>query len=96
MRDYELTVIYPLEEDQRKAGSEKLLQDLAGAGAELVTTNEMGDRDLAYEINKRKRAHYVLYNIKIDPAKIAQVDKIFKLNSNLVKYLFIRKQGSAA
>jgi len=90
MRRYELTVIFPLEEDQHRAGREQLQNDLAANGAEIEKTDEMGDRDLAYEIKKRTRGKYVLLTIKADPAKITVLDRIFKLNANLLKYLFVR------
>jgi len=90
MRRYELTVIFPLEEDQHRAGREQLLSDLAANGVEIEKTDEIGDRDLAYEVKKKKRGKYVLLLIKADPAKITVLDRIFKLNSNLLKYLFVR------
>jgi len=90
MRRYELTVIFPLEEDQHRAGREHLLSDLAANGVEIEKTDEIGDRDLAYEVKKRKRGKYVLLLIKADPAKIIVLDRIFKLNGNLLKYLFVR------
>ena len=90
MRQYELTVIFPLEEDLHQAGREKLLADLQTHGAEIEKTEETGDRDLAYEIKKRRRGRYVLFILKLDPAKIVTLDRIFKLNSNLLKYLFVR------
>jgi len=90
MRQYELTVIFPLEEDLYKAGRETVLADLAAQGTEIVKTDETGDRDLAYEINKRKRARYVLFTLKADPAKISALDRIFKLNANLLRYLFVK------
>jgi small subunit ribosomal protein S6 len=90
MRQYELTVIFPLEDDQHKAGREQLLADLAANGVEIEKTDETGDRDLAYEIKKRKRGKYVLFTIKADPVKITVLDRIFKLNANLLKYLFVR------
>jgi small subunit ribosomal protein S6 len=89
MRNYELVVIFPLEEDQHKAGREKLLTDLGGNGVEIEKTEEIGDRDLAYEVKKRKRGKYVLFTIRSDPAKIVILDRIFKLNTNLLKYLFV-------
>ena len=89
MRHYELVVIFPLEEDQHKAGREKLLTDLGSNGVEIEKTEELGDKDLAYEVKKRKRGKYVLFNIRSDPAKIVILDRIFKLNSNLLKYLFV-------
>ena len=89
MRQYELMVIFPLEEDQHKAGREQLLTDLGNNGVEIEKTDEIGDRDLTYEIKKRRRGKYVLFTIKADPAKITTMDRIFKLNANLLKYLFV-------
>jgi small subunit ribosomal protein S6 len=85
-------VIFPLEEDQHRAGRELLLSDLAANGVEIEKTDELGDRDLTYEIKKRKRGKYVLLVIKSDPEKIAVLDRIFKLNGNLLKYLFVRAE----
>ena len=93
MRQYELMVIFPLEEDQHKAGREKLLTDLGNNGAEIEKTDEVGDRDLAYEIQKRRRGKYVLFTIKANPSSIINLDRIFKLNSNLLKYLFVNIEG---
>jgi small subunit ribosomal protein S6 len=89
MRRYELTVILPLEEDQSKAGREQLLADLSAQGAEIEKTDEVGDRDLAYDIKKRSRGRYVLFTLKLEPAKVAVLDRVFKLNANLLKYLFV-------
>ncbi|MDR0403040.1 MAG: 30S ribosomal protein S6 [Treponema sp.] len=90
MRQYELTVIFPLEEDLYQAGRETVLADLAAQGAEIIKTDETGDRDLAYEIKKRRRGRYVLFTLKLYPEKIRELDRIFKLNSNLLRYLFVR------
>jgi small subunit ribosomal protein S6 len=89
MRQYELTVIFPLEEDQNKPGRELVLADLAAHGVEIVKTDETGDRDLAYPIKKRARGRYVLFTIKADPAKIVHLDRAFKLNMNILKFLFV-------
>ena len=90
MRQYELTVIFPVEEDQHKPGRERLLTDLGNNGVEIVKTDEIGDRDLAYEVKKKRRGKYVLFVIKADPEKVAVLDRIFKLNLNLLKYLFVK------
>ena len=79
-----------MEEDQHRAGREHLLSDLAANGVEIEKTDEMGDRTLAYEIKKKKQGKYVLLTIKADPAKITVLDRIFKLNAGLLKYLFVR------
>jgi small subunit ribosomal protein S6 len=90
MRQYELVVIFPLEEDQHRAGRDQVLSDLGTHGATVEKTDEMGDRDLAYEIKKRRRGKYVLFTVRAEPDKIAHLDRIFKLNANLLKYQFVR------
>jgi len=92
MRQYELTVIFPLEEDQHKQGREQLLTDLGNNGIEIIKTDELGDKDLAYEVKKRKRGKYVLFIIKASPEKITVLERIFKLNANLLKFLFVRME----
>jgi small subunit ribosomal protein S6 len=89
MRQYELTVIFPVEDDQHKAGRERLLNDLNENGVTIEKTDEIGDRDMAYEIKRRKRGKYVLFTIKANPEKIVTLDRAFKLNANLLKYLFV-------
>jgi small subunit ribosomal protein S6 len=82
-------VIFPLEEDLHKAGREQLLSDLSNHGAEIEKTNEVGDKDLAYEVKKRTRGKYVLFTLRLEPREVAVLDKLFKLNVNLLKYLFV-------
>jgi small subunit ribosomal protein S6 len=93
MRKYELMTIFPVEDDQRAAGQEKFLADIAQAGMQIEKTDDLGDKDLAYEIGKRRRGRYVLYHILAEPTTLKDVDKVFKLNANLVRYLFVRKDG---
>jgi len=83
-------VIFPMEEDQHKAGRDTLLSDLQANGVEIEKTDEIGERALAFEVKKRNRGRYVLLVIKSDPSKITNLDRIFKLNANLLKYLFVR------
>jgi small subunit ribosomal protein S6 len=92
MRQYELMVVFPLEEDQYQAGRELLLSDLAANGAGIEKTDEIGDRDLAYEVKKRRRGRYALFTLRLDPAALVTLDRIFKLNANILKYLFVRTE----
>ncbi|MDR0540220.1 MAG: 30S ribosomal protein S6 [Spirochaetaceae bacterium] len=89
MRQYELVAIFPIEEEQHNSGREKILADLSGAGVQVEKTDELGDRNFAYEINKRRRGKYVIFTINAEPQAIAALDKTFKLNSNLIRYLFV-------
>ncbi|MDR0487565.1 MAG: 30S ribosomal protein S6, partial [Treponema sp.] len=68
----------------------------AANGVEIEKTDELGDRDLTYEIKKRKRGRYVLLTIKAGPDKLTNLDRVFKLNANLLKYLFVRIEEQGA
>jgi small subunit ribosomal protein S6 len=82
--------VFPVEEELYQAGRQKFNADLEGSGVVIEKVDEMGDRDLAYEVQKRRRGKYLLWTVKLDGTKIANLDKQFKLNSNLLKYLFVK------
>ena len=90
MRKYELMTIFPLEEELSKTALEAVRQTLASFGAEVESEEPFGDRDLAYEIKKRKKGRFILFNINVNPAKILEIDRQFKLNTNLLKFMFVR------
>ena len=59
-------------------------------GVEIEKEESYGDRDLCYEVKKQKRGRFLLFIIKANPSKIVEVDRQFKLNSNLLKFMFVK------
>lgn len=90
MRKYELMVVFPIEDDQFKAGAEGVRKVLADFGAQIISEEPYGDRDLTYEIKKRSRGRYMLFNLNSSPEKIVEMDRQFKLNTNVLTFLFVR------
>ncbi|MBP5602983.1 MAG: 30S ribosomal protein S6 [Treponema sp.] len=90
MKKYELMTIFPLEDEKSKKGAEDVKGTLTKFGAEIEEEKPFGDRDLTYEIKKQKRGRFVLYTMKLNPSKITDIDKEFKINMNLLKYQFVR------
>lgn len=90
MKKYELMAIFPLEEEKSKKGAEDVKGTLTKFGAEIEEEKPFGDRDLTYEIKKQKRGRFVLFTMKLNPGKITEIDKEFKINMNLLKYQFVR------
>ena len=90
MKKYELMAIFPLEEEKSKKGADDVKGTLTKYGEEIEEEKPFGDRDLTYEIKKQKRGRFVLYTMKLNPGKIAEIDKDFKINMNLLKYQFVR------
>ena len=89
MKKYELMTIYPLDDEKSKKGAEDVRNTLASFSAEIEKEDAFGDRDLTYQINKQKRGRFVLYTMKLNPSKIAEIEKAFKINTNLLKYQFV-------
>ena len=90
MKKYELMTIFPLEDEKSKKGAEDVKGTLTKFGAEIEEEKQFGDRDLTYEIKKQTRGRFVLYTMKLNPSKITDIDKEFKINMNLLKYQFVR------
>ena len=91
MRNYELMVVFPLEEDKFKELSEAVRSVLKENGAQITSEEPYGDRDLAYEIKKHKRGRYLLFNVSAAPDKIVEIDRQIKLVQGILTWLFIRK-----
>lgn len=92
MRTYELVAVFHSEEEPFKLGKDSVLAELQKHGAVVAKEDDMGDRQLAYEIKKKKRGHYWLYTLQLDSAGIPHIERNFHLNPNLLKFLFVRKE----
>jgi small subunit ribosomal protein S6 len=57
---------------------------------EVTKTEFCGLRFLAYQIKKNKRGHYVLLNIAAEPHKIEEIERRFRLNEDIIRFLIVR------
>lgn len=92
MRQYELVTIFNSEDELFKKGKDSVQTELVRQGAVIVKEDDMGDRQLAYEIGKKARGHYWLYTLDFEPDKILPTERSFRLNPDIIKYLFVRKE----
>ena len=96
MRKYELMTVFPLDEEKSKKGADDVRSVLSEFGAEIEKEEPFGDRDLTYEIKKQKRGRFILFTMKLNPAKIIEINKQFRLNVNMLKYLFVKLDDKEA
>ena len=89
MRKYELMTVFPLDEEKSKKGADDVRSVLSEFGAEIEKEEPFGDRDLTYEIKKQKRGRFILFTMKLNPAKIVEINKQFKLNVSFVVCLLV-------
>ena len=90
MRKYELMTIYPAVDDKFKAGLDAVRSVLTEFGATIEKEEPYGDRDLTYEVKKQNRGRFLLLTVNANPAKLVDIDRQFKLNNDLLKYLFVK------
>jgi small subunit ribosomal protein S6 len=92
MRVYEAVLIFRPDGEPQAAGREFVKNLFSSTGCKVLKEEEMGDRPLAYQIKKAKRGVYVFYEMESDPQNIHALDKALKLRSEILKYLFTRKE----
>lgn len=92
MKKYELMYILKasLEEEARKAEIEKLNKLFEDFGAKVLKTDEtLGLRDLAYSIKGETKGYYVVLKLEMNDTKaVNEFDRLSKINSNVIRYLF--------
>lgn len=94
MNKYEtLYIIKPtVEEEARKALIEKFSEIIASEGT-VESVEEIGMRKLAYEINYISEGYYVLVNFQAQPSLPAELERNFKINENIMRYIVIKKES---
>lgn len=59
-------------------------------GGEVSKTEFCGLRNLAYRIKKNRKGHYVLMNVHSSPAGIAEMERLMKINENILRHISVR------
>ncbi len=95
MNCYEtLFVIKPtLTEQEISAQIAKVKEVLEKENAQLIATDDMGMRKLAYSVAKQNRGYYTVLYYKAEGTKIAEIERNLKINEDVIKFLTV-KYGS--
>lgn len=92
MNIYEVTFILRPEDEFLAAGKEFLKELFSKENCKVLKEEDMGSRQLAYDIKKNDRGHYLFFELEAEPDSISSLDKSLKLRSEILKYLFLRKE----
>jgi len=92
MNCYEtLFVVKPtLTEEEIAAQIAKVKDVLAKVEAELVATDDMGMRKLAYPVEKNNRGYYTVLYYKANGEAIAEIERNLKINEEVIKFLTVK------
>ena len=92
MTKYEIMfIVQPnLEEEALKKVVKSLEKTLTSNNAVITLSKELGQKELAYEIEKSKSGYYFLYNIEAKNDKaVKEFDRVALINENVIRHLII-------
>ncbi len=94
MNNYEIMFIVKpdMEEAEIKKTADSLKKVLTDNKAKIVEEKAMGQRDLAYEINKFKTGYYFLFVVESESAAIEEFNRVVGINENVLRHLVIKKE----
>ena len=86
-----LFVVKPTLTDEETAAQIAKIKDvLAKEGAELVATNDMGMRKLAYAVEKHNRGYYTVLFYKAEGTVINELERNLKISEDVIKFLTVK------
>ena len=88
MRHYEiLLLIHPDQSNQVSAMLDRYQAIIDKGAGKIHRQEDWGKLQLAYQINKLHKAHYVLLNIECENATLAELSNAFKFNDAVIRNL---------
>lgn len=92
MNKYEIMFIVKpdLEESNIKAVVDSMKKVVEAEGAKILEIKEMGQRELAYEINKYKMGYYFLFVIESDHSTVKEFNRVALINENIIRHLIVK------
>jgi small subunit ribosomal protein S6 len=92
MNKYEITFIVKsdMEEAEIKKTAEAMKKVLTDKSAKILEEKVMGQRELAYEINKMKTGYYFLYVVEADSDTVKEFNRVSGINENLLRHLIVK------
>ena len=96
MRQYETTFILRpnLGEDQFTEIIERTCSIITDDGGVIIDTDRWGIKRLAYEINKEVQGYYVCLNYAAPGTTIAELERIFRIDDRVLRFLTIKLADS--
>jgi small subunit ribosomal protein S6 len=92
MRHYEtIFIASPVLTDEQADELVKQFEGIiAEQGGELLKTDKWGRKKLAYDVQKFSEGYYTLFEMNAGPKLIAELERRFRNNDSVIKYLSVR------
>jgi small subunit ribosomal protein S6 len=95
MRHYEIVLmIHPDQSEQVSAMVERYKGIVTASGGKVHRHEDWGRRQMAFQIQKLSKAHYVCLNVECGEAVMAELEHAFKFNDAVLRHLTVRRPGA--
>ena len=92
MNKYEAVII--IDSDLTEESSKEVIskfEEIINNNGNVTRVDDIGIKKLAYKINNRDKGHYVLYEFEADSEFISELQRVFRITEEVLKYITIRK-----
>jgi small subunit ribosomal protein S6 len=92
MRHYEIVLlVHPDQSEQVPAMLERYKGLITTGGGVVHRVEDWGRRQLAYQIQKLAKAHYLCLNIECSKETLAEIETGFRFNDAVLRHLTVRR-----
>ena len=92
MNHYELIFIVNPQQSKESKLFDKCKDQISAVGGELYRAEDIGLRDLAYQIDDCSKGHYFLLNFECEPNNLKEIETLFKFNESILRSSIVRKR----
>ena len=94
MRHYEIVfMVHPDQSDQVPGMIERYGALIEKSNGVVHRIEDWGRRQLAYQVSKIHKAHYVLMNIEVERETLEELESAFRFNDAVLRNLVIKRRG---
>jgi len=95
IRHYETMFIVKatLNDEETVAQIALVKENIEKNGGTISSVDDMGTKNLAYEIEKQKRGYYYVIYFTAPTESIKELERNYKINENIIRFIFIKSES---
>lgn len=95
IRHYETMFIVKatLTDEETQAQIATVKANIEKNGGTIVSVEDMGSRNLAYEIEKQKRGYYYVIYFTAPSESISELERNYRVNESIIRFIFIKSES---
>lgn len=93
MNKYEsIIIVNPKLNEKQQNEIENKYKKIINKNGNVITIENIGKKRLAYEVKKNKEGIYIEINFASEASFIAELERQYKIDENVIKFIVIRKE----